>query len=71
MAEAVGWAGWPGWVTAKPQPMLSLPQGFLRADLVCIWGGCVSKGLLAPSRQDNGLPAQGHELGGLREEKIG
>lgn len=56
---------------ANPQPMLSLPQGFLRAASVCIQGGCVSKGLLAPSRQDNGLPAQGHELGGLRERKIG
>ena len=31
----------------------------------------MSKGLLAPSRQDNSLPAQEHELGGLREEKIG
>lgn len=32
-----------GWmakvVTANPQPMLSLPQGFLRAASVCIQGG--------------------------------
>ena len=51
--------------------MPSLPQGFLRAALVCFRGGCVSKGLLAPSRQDKGLPAYGHELGALREGRIG